>query len=168
MDLRLVTKETPRLDFTTVQYFMNFGIKNGLFPYMPRRTPITEEEIDSVWIPSIPKNTTYHVVASGLIIASATVFGDVKSTYYRYASSREPYALAMVVDPTYDKPQKANALVLETLISKNIPFYDTLPVEDKDTIKTYRFFGFAETLISNDIFKGIGLSGSCIRFDRII
>ena len=164
-----MTDKAPRSNFLKVMDFMNNGIENDLFPYMPRRTLVTEDEIDSLWIPSIPKNTTYHLFSGDYrLVGSATIFGDVLSNSYEHNSSREPSALGLVIDPTFDSVQRATRLVLEKIISSNTPFYDIIPIEDKETIRTYRHFNMTESFTQKDAFKDIGLSGDCIRFDYYV
>ena len=143
--------------------FVNYGINNELFPYMPRRTLIDEEEIDDLWIPSIKNNVTYHVVDDKRIIASATVLRDVHSNKYEHANKRPTNSLGIVISPEYQDEQSIRSLIIRTLFSERIPFTTLIPVEDKSTIKTYRQFSMLEEEVFREEYKSISLSGNCIR-----
>lgn len=164
----LVKKDTPRTSFLEVMSFVNFCISNKLYPFIPRKTLVTENEIDSLWIPSIPQNTTFHAVYDNKIVGSATVFGNINSTAYKHAEKRDRYPLGMMVDNRLDFSNKIEYFLIKAINDSKIPFYDVIPVEDKDLTATYRFFLLSEEYSFDQRFKDIGLSGDCIKFSRLI
>lgn len=161
MDIIEVTPKTPRQDFLDVMKFINDGIEKKLFPFMPRRTLITEEEIDYYWIPSLNDNITYHAKEKK-VIGSATIFQKTLTTGYEDSAHRSVGALGLVVNPSYG--QEVVQKLIATLVDNDHCFYDIIPVEDEETILTYREAGLWETKIYDQRFVEIGLSGNCKRF----
>lgn len=155
-----------RTSFEHVKDFVNYGIKNNLYPYIPRRTLVTDDEIDTLWLANFDKNMTYHASYAGQIVGSATIFGDPNSSAYKCSYKRKPSALGMMVDESFQHSDIVEFELIKKLVSDNLSFYDIIPIEDKSLIKSFRNFDFEEFKINDSRFKDIGLSGDCIKFIR--
>jgi len=100
----------PR-DFAAVMAYFNRGLESDAFPFIPRRTPITPDEIRERWLPSLEANISYVVESDGKVVGSATVFFDTSSTDYAEAEQRQPGEIGLTVDPEQNYAEVATELI---------------------------------------------------------
>lgn len=89
----------PR-DFAQVKDYFNRALQRGTLPWVPRKTPITDDEINKLWIPSL--ETNINLVAESLreVVGQVTVFYDTKSTAYEHSAQRFPGNIGLTAKPS--------------------------------------------------------------------
>lgn len=156
-------ERATRHGFLEVMGFINRGIHTNAFPYMPRRTPVSLDEIENIWIPS--NQLTYHAIELGHVVGSVTVFSDPHQTAYEHKSQRKPNALGLVIDPAVPEKGPVVHALLERLIRKGLHFYDIVPKEDLQTNEGFFELPCSHTAVFDQRYKDLGLSGTCTRYE---
>jgi len=139
----------PR-DFAQVRNYFNQGLINKSFKHIPRTTAITDEEIKTLWIPSLERNISLVAEEDGVIVGSITALYDVNSTNYEHRSQRVSGSVGSTINPdaNYNK-------VLEALASGLI---HELKTQRKEAIWT-----MAEETPANEILKQLGYKGELLQ-----
>jgi hypothetical protein len=110
----LTSKGIPKC-FADIRNYFNKALKTNSLPWIPRKTPITNDEIKNLWVPSIKNNITFHAELNKRVVGSITVFYKKDSTAYENASEREIGDIGYTSDPEEDYEPIAKSL-FETLI----------------------------------------------------
>jgi len=100
--IKNLTKEGIPQDSKDVMDYFNKSLKENPIPWIPRKNPITIEEIKNLWMPSMERNITFLAEDLGKIMGSLTIFYDLKSTGYKHKLKRKPGALNLTIDPNYN------------------------------------------------------------------
>lgn len=137
-------------DFLDVMGFFNKSLKEGKFPYVPRKNnPITKEEILTKWVPSKDNAITYVAEdkKTGKIIASVTMFLN-KKTKQSYPN--------VTKNPSY-KVKNVGTELIKKVINETLSRGFTVSVHtsilNKPAIKVMEKLGYGKgKLIKN--FKG--------------
>ena len=116
-NLEVLTEEGIPKDFASVKAYFNFAIEYDLLPWIPRKTPITTEEIRNLWVPSVKTNICYIAELEGHVCGSATVFYDPSSTAYEHADLRKAGELTSTVSPLLNKKR---CIMIDKEITKEI------------------------------------------------
>ena len=97
-----ITEEGIPKDFADVMQYFNMGLIKNAYPFIPRKIPITLEEIKDRWMPSLDKNINCVAEHKGRIIGMVTIFYDLDSTAYEHATERDTGEIALTVNPDYN------------------------------------------------------------------
>jgi hypothetical protein len=157
-------------DFAAVRDYFNLGIANleGVYRFVPRRTPITNEEIRQKWIPSADKNISLVAELNGKVVGSITAFGDLDSTAYEHRKERPPFAVGETVDPRQDYLAVIEPLIgglaaeLEGASRRGIVM---LPIEDDMSINLMKRLCYRGVPAEHKPYREIGLSGQALQFE---
>ena len=167
----------PR-DFYEVRDYFNRGIfalresAPPCFRYMPRKKPITLEEIRDLWVKSMSENICLVAELDGRVVGSATVLFKRDSTAYEHKNLRPESegALALTISPDFNYISIAEPLVrgvIEELRSQNRMATLTTPEEFKEDIDLFkRLTGREGKMLRGEFehYRGIGLSGRAVKF----
>jgi hypothetical protein len=156
-------------DFASIMEYFNYGIstQTGAFPFIPRRQPITVEEIRDRWMPNAEKNIGLVAELNGKVVGSIAAF-QTPSTNYEHQSTRKLWDIGESVDPR----ENNYAEVLHTLYtgltdelrSRGANARAVFPIEDVKSIAILRSFNFPEQEIEHPPYKAVNLSGKGIEF----
>lgn len=167
----------PR-DFYDVMSYFNRGIAlcGGDVPvcyrYMPRKKPITLEEIRTLWVPNMNVNLCLVAELGGRVVGSANVLFNRESTGYEHKEVRAKSGgdLALTISPEIDYVSIAEPLVIkiiEDLRRQNRMATLTTPVEFGEDIRLFERLTRKKGKILEEEFehyRGIGLSGKAVKF----
>jgi len=162
-NIEILTPEGIPEDFAQVMKYFNEALKIKRYTFIPRKTPITIEEIKNLWVPSIDKNISYVADLNGTIIGSATPFFNVNSTAYEHAAERKPGEIGLTVKPPYSHGAIGKKL-LQTIINElkntgKTAFLHT-DIHWGEEIDMMASLGYMGTLIENyERYKKAGLCG---------
>jgi len=172
------TNEVPE-DFRDVMDYFNRGIstKKDHYYFMPRRTPITPEEIIKLWLPSSQTNLLFVAVDEetpinrrARVVGSLAVLYAPSSNQYEWKQLRKQGDLALTVDSDYNYLTVAEPLLrraLQELADRNskarsitsIEFTEDISLMERlaPTAKQRRFSGHKP-------YQAIGLSGEALEW----
>lgn len=135
--------------------------------YIPRRTPITDEEILQRWLPSLPNNICF--VAEDqrrcAVIGCITYLSVPTSSAYENESQRRIGEIAGTTSPDYEitdtfeiTKQMNSALIVELKQQQKTGFLRV--AIESPTIQAMQELGYEGTLVENlQHYKEAGLSG---------
>lgn len=164
--LEPTVKGIPR-DFYQIMDYFNRALKDRRMPFIPRRVPITLEEVTSKWVPSLGTNISFVAAKNHKVIGSATVFYDQHSTAYEHSTQRPLGTVGLTVNPDYPYKFVAIKLIREIigeLIEQEKRALIITPVEfqyDEEIMKLLSRRGERAT---DERYKTIGLSGEVLRY----
>jgi L-amino acid N-acyltransferase YncA len=101
-NLESLTEEAIPKDFSDVMNYFNEGLKNNSYPWIPRKKPISSDEIRNLWLPSLNRNICYVAELNGRIIGCATILYDKNSSAYEHSDVRKSGELSATIDPYED------------------------------------------------------------------
>jgi hypothetical protein len=164
------TPEGIPQDSANVRDYFNLGLSEGKLKYIPRTTPITNEEILERWIPSWSQSDNITLLAelNGKIVGSITVFDDTASTDYEHASQRPPGAVGGTIDPRVDFETVAKPLytaLIETLKRENRKAIFTFAEESPSKKVMEDLCGPGQILENQERYSAVGLSGRVIKYE---
>ena len=150
-------------DFLYVMRYFNRGLEEGSYLYIPRKNPITLDEIRKLWLPSIEENICFVAELDGEAIGSATCFFDVASTAYAQAKERKPGEIALTVAPDRNHRLVGYGVLSEMIkelgVQNKKAFFHT-DSEFQEEIWMMQDLGYKGRLIKNyERYKKAGLSG---------
>jgi hypothetical protein len=154
-------------DFAEVRDYFNLALKEKSLPWIPRSTPITNQEIKEKWIPSLKTNISLIAELNGKAIGSATVFYDLKSSAYEYSNKRISGEFNSTADPQKNYPIIIKNLIkgtIKELNKQNKTAHCYVPVESpsKKAFESLGYLGKEEFL---EHYKQGDLSGKVIRYE---
>ncbi len=121
-NLEDLTEEGIPRDFAEVRDYFNDSLANNTQPWIPRQTPITNDEIMKMWVPSAETNINYVAEVDGKIVGSVTIFYNPSSSKYEHAGKRPIGSMAGTVATRVDElliRKKLNEKVIDELIAMN-------------------------------------------------
>jgi len=139
-------------DSEQVMEFFNKGIDKKAYPYIPRKTKITEKEIKELWMPSKDKNITYLAEIDGKIRGSGTVFLEQKSNQYSVESKREVGEYALSIEPDFlnkGLELKITEKIIETVKKRKLRVTMHTSIDNKQEIGIMQKLGYKGKLIEN-------------------
>ena len=154
-------------DFADVRDYFNKSLDRGAFPWIPRKTPITNEEILSGWIPSLSTNISLVAEVEGKVVGSATVFYDLSSTSYEHREQRVVGELSSTVSPDTNYKEVSRRLlegILEELDSSGRSAVVHVAVESPAN-QSMKELGYHGTEIKKEHYAREGMSGKVIRYE---
>jgi len=170
-NLEILTDEGIPKDFADVRDYFNFAIQNNLLSWIPRKMPITTEEIRSKWIPSAKTNICYIAELSGRVFGSATVFYVPSSTAYEHALQRQEGELASTTNPilgrkqSLDVDKELSRAIINELKQTGKTAFARIAIESP-AAEAMKELGYEGTLVKNvDRYKFQGLSGSVFEYN---
>lgn len=166
-NLEILTAEGIPQDFAQVMEYFNKGLETDSLPFIPRKKPITSEEIKKLWVPSLPHNISLVAEANGKVIGSGTVFYQLDSTAYEHAKERLLGTFGMTVDPQHDYQQVGlgilTEIVRELIVSKRKAVSHT-DVNFKAEIAIMEELGHRGKIIEDERYCLSGLSGKVFEY----
>lgn len=134
----------PR-DFKNSMNLFNGLLKQGKLKYIPRKNPVTVDEVAKLWVPSAERNITYVGYFDTKLVASGTLLIDADSNQYSKESGRgREYALTF--HPVYlDIARDVTKAVMEEAKQRNEPFVLHISVNDADQNMLMTFLGHDPT-----------------------
>lgn len=157
-NLENLTKEGIPKDFADVRDYFNKALENGTLPLIPRKTPITNEEILERWIPSLKTNISLVAEKNNKVIGSATVFYDTNSSDPKFSDFRKPGELNSTVDPSENR-------YIYYLTTKEMIKGIKQELIKMEGIENVYLPGFAhcyvpvENILANKVFEQLGYKG---------
>jgi hypothetical protein len=149
-------------DFCDVMAYFNRGLSIGAFPYIPRKTQISLDEIRSLWVPSLDTNISFVAELGRKVVGSGTVFYDVHSSEYTESPERQVGTIGLTVNPdeVYEEVARPlmQAIVQELRLQgkKALMFTDTDFDKEVKVMSQLRYVG-KEVMLER--YKKAGLSG---------
>lgn len=167
-NLKELTSQRIPKDFAGKMKYFNEGLEKKCYPYIPRKNPITVEEIKKLWIPYAENNIDFIAETNGKIIGSATIFYDLNATAYKEASLRKPGEIGMAIAPDYSH-KDIGTKIIRTIISELERTNKTAFLhtdinfgEEKSIMET---LGYKGKLIENfERYTKAGLSGKVLEY----
>lgn len=134
----------PR-DFRNSMNLFNNLLKEGKLKHIPRKTPVTIDEVAKLWVPSVKRNITYMGYFDYRLVASGTLLIDPDSNQYSKESGRgREYAL--IFNPVYpDVARDVTKAVLAKAKDRGEPFVLHTSIEDTDQNMIMTFLGQSPT-----------------------
>ncbi len=137
-------KGIPR-DAEDVMRYFNYALDKGGYPYVPRKTRITEEEIIKLWLAG--KDTNISIVAEfdGEIVGSGTALFDPKSNIYSLESERSLGEYAITVNPTSQNRGIGTEItkrIIEECRSRGLEFISHTSIDNNQAIRMMEKLGF--------------------------
>lgn len=123
-NLEVLTPEGIPKDFADKMEIFNRALKENAYPYVPRKSEITINEIKNLWMPSAKDNIDIVAELNGKVIGSGTVLMGNDNAYSQ-ESKRELREYAITIDLQYfDKGAgtKITKRIIEEAIKRNIKF----------------------------------------------
>ncbi|MCX6751059.1 MAG: GNAT family N-acetyltransferase [Candidatus Pacearchaeota archaeon] len=155
-------------DFYDVMGYFNKAIAENKYPFIPRKNPITPNEITKLWIPSLDKNLCFLVESDGKIIGSATCLFDVNSNEYEQAKDRVPGEIALTIDPSHNHKLIGKMLIsrmAKELLTKHKTGIFHTDVNWTDELKMMAELEINGKLLENyERYKKAGLSGKVLEY----
>lgn len=155
------------LDFAQVRDYFNWALRERKFQYTPRKTPITDDEIKKLWLPSANTNINLLVELEGRVVAQLTVFYDVYSTAYEYKAGRKIGSIGSSFDPRVSLKKVAPPLLkktIEELRKRKQTATLTIPKENPIS-RLIESLGYRpERLTDQQRYKDVGLSGDVLKY----
>jgi hypothetical protein len=166
-NLEKLTDEGIPKDFSDVRDYFNQALKDNSLPWIPRKTPITNQEIKEKWIPSLNQNICYVAELNGDVVGSATVFYDTKSSNYENSSKRVSGESVSTTSPKVNYVETEKAMVegiLEELKNQNKKAHAYISIESPANIALNKlgYLGKEEFL---ERYKTEELSGKVMKYD---
>ncbi len=87
-------------DALQIMNYFNKAIKEGAYPFVPRKTRITKEEIKKLWLPTKDRNISIVGELEGRIVGSGTVLMGNDNAYSE-KSKGEPGEYSITLDPDF-------------------------------------------------------------------
>ena len=114
-NLEMLTSEGVPKDFADVRDYFNQALIDNSIPWIPRKTPITNDEIRKVWVPSSPINITYVAENNGRVVGVNVVFLEKPSTSYEHRELMQEGEMSGTVDPNSDYTPIMTGLIMATI-----------------------------------------------------
>ena len=147
-------------DFADVKTYFNKALKECTLSWIPRKTPITDDEIKNLWIPTLETNITLVAELQGKVAGQVTVFYDTKSTGYEHAEQRVIGNIGLTARPDVYK-QVINPLIsglVDELRKRNKTAIWTTAYESPGN-KIMKELGYSSRILKNQKrYKKAGLS----------
>ena len=143
-NLEVLTREGIPKDFADKMKIFNRALKTNAYPYVPRKSEITINEIKNLWIPSAKNNIDIVAELNGKIIGSGTVLMGNDNAYSQ-ESKRESGEYAITIDPQYfDKGigTKITKRIIEKATKRKIKFSFHTSVDNIRIIKIMEKLGY--------------------------
>jgi hypothetical protein len=132
-------------DFLQVMELFNTNLRKGNLRFIPRKTEITEKEIEELWIPYAEKNISYLAFSGKKLVASGTLLIVPQSNQYSLESGRET-EYSLIFEPGFKEAGlEVTKKVLEEAKSKKIKFVLHVSVENKEEIEIMNNLGLNPT-----------------------
>ncbi len=167
-DLNRLIEGIPK-DFYEVMQYFNLGLSKKNYPFIPRKSPIIEEEIINLWVPSLKDNISLVAERNGEVIGSATCFFDIMSSLYEEADKREPGEIGLTVNPAYNHKEVGKLLVkaiIEELRTQGKKAICHIDAKWDEEIQMMKELGYKGKLINNyERYKKEGLSGRVFEYN---
>lgn len=166
-NLENLTSEGIPKDFADVRDYFNLALKNNSLPWIPRKTPITNQEIKEKWIPSLNTNISLIAESNGKVVGSATVFYDTTSTSYEHTNKRNEGEFNSTTNPEYDSVKIISELIkgtIQELKKQNKSAHSYLPVESPNN-KSFQDMGYKGMQEFLEYYKTNNLSGEVLRYE---
>jgi len=155
-------------DFHDIMKYFNEAIQNGLYTYLPRKYPITKEEILNLWIPNLKENISFVAELNNKIVGSATVFFNPDSNKYGKEAERQSGEIGLTVNPNQDYKKIAKLLIakiIETLKSKNKTAILHSDISKTETKEIMEELGYKEKMIEGyERYQKAGMSGQVFEY----
>jgi len=149
-----------------MEYF-NQALKDDSFYFMPRKNPITIEEIKNKWLPSLKENISLVAELGGKVIGAITAFYDPLSSNYEHISERESGSLNSTANPSFNYKAIVKKLIdgmSNELKSQGKTATANIPIESP-SIKAFEELGYIGKEIFLDRYKKSGLSGKATQYN---
>jgi hypothetical protein len=88
-------------DASDIMEYFNRALDKKAYPYVPRFSKITPEEIMNFWYPSRKQNINFVAESANKIIGAGTITIDSSSNKYSKDSKRASNEYALTIDPDY-------------------------------------------------------------------
>ncbi len=168
-NLENLTPEGIPKDFADVRDYFNNALKENSLPGIPRKTPITKQEIIEKWIPSLKTNISLVAELNGKIVGSSTVFYDLTSTDYEHTNKTIKGEFNSTADPKEDYVSIINLLIKETkkeLKKQNKTAHCYIPIESL-SIKAFQKEGCKGKEEFLEYYKTDKLSGKVMKYELL-
>ena len=151
-------------DAINVMKFFNLGLKKDAYPYVPRKSKITSDEIKKNWIPGRNRNISIIAEIKGKIVGSGTVLIDKNSNKYSKESRREPNEYAITIHPdNFDRGigTKITKKELEEVKKRSIFFQGHIAQKNIRAIRMMEKLGYkpSKVIKSYKRFEDAGIIG---------
>ena len=153
-------------DFADTKDYFNKALDEDKLPWIPRKKPITDEEIKKLWVPSLEQNICLVAELDERVVGQLTVLYDPKSNLYEHRDQRKPGNIGFAADP------KFYTSVLEKIVPKLV---SELKQQGKTAVWTMskespanqvlKKLGYeAKVLENQERYKEAGLSGKVCEY----
>lgn len=151
-------------DFINSMNLFNTLLENGKLPYCPRKSPITEEEVKDLWMPSTDKNITCLAYDNGDLVASGTLLVAEDSNEYSKQTQRG-LEYALTFNPEYPEAAKqVTQSVLEEAKQKGLEFITHVSIENEAENKIMQELGLKREEVDSKRYKEAGLNPSVYKY----
>jgi len=143
-NLKILTSEGIPKDFAEKMAFFNNALKENAYLYVPRKIPITINEIKNLWVPSAKRNIDFVAEVSGKIVGSGTVLMG-NDNRYSEKSKREPGEYAITINTKYlDKGigTKITRNIIQEAKERDIKFSFHTSIDNIRMIKVMEKLGY--------------------------
>jgi len=164
-----LTKAGIPKDFDQIMRYFNKGLREGGFPFIPRKTPISTKEIKELWVPSLETNVSLIGEFDGKVIGSVTAFYNLSSTAYNDADEREIGEVGLTVHPSYG--HRSVGIHLMGSLAQELKKQDKSAILHTDIhfdeeIAIMSLLGHHGRYIENfERYQKAGLSGNVLRYN---
>jgi hypothetical protein len=126
-----------------MEYFNN-ALKENKYPFIPRKTPITIEEIKHLWMPSTIRNIDIVAEAEGKVIGSGTILMG-NDNQYSLDSKRESGEYSITIHQDFINKGIETAITKEMINEakkRKIHFHLHVSIDDKLMINIMEKLGY--------------------------
>jgi len=142
-NLEVLASEGIPKDFVDKMEYFNKALKENVYPYVPRKSEITFDEIKNLWMPSAKNNIDIVAELNGKIVGSGTVLMGNDNAYSQ-ESKRELGEYAITIDPQYFGKgirTEITKRIIEEATKRNIKFSFHTSVNNIRMIKVMEKLG---------------------------
>lgn len=161
-NLEVLTTDGIPKDFADKMEIFNKALKKNAYPFVPRKSIITINEIKNLWVPSAHRNIDIVAELNEKVIGSGTVLMGNDNAYSK-ESKRESGEYAITIDSKYfDKGigTKITKKIIEEAKKRNIKFSFHSSINNIRMIKIMEKLGYLpkEKIKNYERYKKAGIN----------
>jgi RimJ/RimL family protein N-acetyltransferase len=130
-------------DALDILTYFNKALSKGLFPYIPRNTPITKEQILKKWIPDKDLHITLVADVDGKVVAAATCFVNKKANSVEINITKDPECHERGIGTELMKQS------IKSCLDRGFEVHVHTSVENKAIAKIMEKLGYAPQLLKD-------------------
>lgn len=134
----------PRDALQTMEFF-NKAMSKNKYPYVPRKSKITIEEIKNQWIPFSKENITVIAEIESKIVGSGTILINKKSNKYSLELKRAGNEYSITLDPDFFGKEIGGEItkkIIEIAKQKGISFQAHTSTKNNQVIEMLKKLGY--------------------------